>query len=137
MSNRTALIGRLARLEEALSAEQAHTANTERELAKLRQEMKHPAPATAVKPPPARRFLRGAISADLTGFGFKPVDIAIMADRGQLRRKCTDITVASEYTGHPNNKNTSKVYRPRLSCDITRQFEQYQCSKQSPALMDV
>ena len=137
MTYRRALLDRLARLQGDLSSEQARANEVERDLAKLREEMKHQAHSANDKAPRGRRFQRGALSADLTGLGFRPVDIAMMANKGQLRRKCTDVTAQQEYAGHPSNKMTATVYRPRLSSEITRQFEQYNCSKQSPATMDV
>ena len=145
-SERRVLITRLASLQDALSAEQTRTSDVERELAKLRDEMvkrqARPTEKTAAPPVPSaavpiRRYQRSAVSADLVGYGRKPVDTYIMAGRNQLRRKCTDITLQHERVGHQSNKNTAAVYRPRLTCDITRQFEQYQCSKQSPSLKDL
>ena len=149
-SERRALVSRLASLQNALSAEQTRTSDVERELAKLRDEMvkRQARPAEKIAAPPvrtatpstlvpARRYQRSAVTADLVGYGRKPVDTYIMAGRGQLRRKCTDVTLLHERAGRQSNKHTAIVYRPRLTCDITRHFEQYQCSKQSPSLKEL
>ena len=78
------------------------------------------------------------MSADLAGLCARPALVMARASKGQLGRRNTDITQQQEQAGTSSNMSSEeRVYRPIQQSDITWQYEQYHCAKQSPNLVDI
>ena len=127
------LLQRLSRLQHALEQEKELSTRAEEELAQLR------GVASASRQRAARcsAYEPCYLSADLLGLCARPALVSRLATRGQLGRRNTDITKQQEQVGTSCNVLGGKVYKPIARSDITWQYEQYHCSKQSPSLVDV